>query len=50
MGHDSHHGEGAAHTNPHATKESDTDLTLRIRPIELIKHNPNVFHVPLGVS
>lgn len=44
MGHD-HHGSHGAHTNPHATQEADNELSLRIRPIELIKHNPNLFHV-----
>ena len=48
MGHDSHsHHE---HTNPHAVQEADKDLPARIRSIEFIKHNPNLFHVPLGLS
>lgn len=43
MGHgsDSHNVK----TNPHAIQESDQDLPYRIRSIELIKHNPNLFHV-----
>ena len=44
MGHDSHHEK----TNPHAVQEADSDLPLRIRSIDLIKHNPNLFHVPFG--
>ena len=47
MGHDEHHHE---HTNPNAVQEADKDLPARIRSIEFIKHNPNLFHVPLGVS
>lgn len=46
MSHDAHH----AKTNSHATQEADIDLPARIRSIEFIKHNPNLFHVPLGVS
>jgi hypothetical protein len=45
MGHDAHHNE---HVNAHATPEADADLPLRIRSIEFIKHNPNLFHVPLS--
>lgn len=44
MGHDNHHG-GHEKTNPHAVQETDVELTQRIRSIELIKHNPNVFHI-----
>lgn len=43
MGHDNHHGHEKV--NPHATQETDAEIVQRIRPIELIKHNPNVFHV-----
>mgnify|MGYP001806577723 CR=1 FL=1 len=43
-GHDDHHGHHE-HVNPHATTEADDQLLLRVRPIELIKHNPNLFHV-----
>jgi hypothetical protein len=46
MGHDNH-GAHAEHTNPHAVQETDKELPLRIRSIELIKHNPNLFHVGL---
>ena len=31
--------------NPNNTKEEDADMPLKIRPIELIKHNPNLFHL-----
>jgi hypothetical protein len=40
MSHESH-----IETNPHAIKEDDKDLPYRIRSIELIKHNPNLFNV-----
>jgi hypothetical protein len=46
MGHD-HHGAHAEHTNPHAVQEADSEPPSRIRSIELIKHNPNLFHVGL---
>lgn len=46
MGHD-HHDHGHVKTNSHAIPEGDGELPLRIRSIELIKHNPNLFHVPL---
>ena len=39
-----HHGHHE-HTNPHAIQETDEQLTQKVRPIELIKHNPNLFHV-----
>ena len=45
MGHDNHGHE--SHTNPHAVQEADHELPARIRSIELIKHNPNIFHVDL---
>jgi hypothetical protein len=44
MGHDNHHG-GHEKVNPHAVQETDVEITQRIRSVELIKHNPNVFHV-----
>ena len=48
MSHDSHsHSHGHMQTNSHAVQETDTELTHRIRSIELIKHNPNTFHVDL---
>ena len=31
--------------NPNNLKEDDADLSAKIRPIELIKHNPQVFHL-----
>ena len=31
--------------NPNNIKEEDADLSAKIRPIELIKHNPQVFHL-----
>jgi hypothetical protein len=46
MGHD--HQHDSVHTNSHATPEADNELPLRIRPIELVKHNPNKFHVALS--
>jgi hypothetical protein len=42
-GHDDHH----EHTNPHAIQESDEQMPHKIREIDLIKHNPNLFHVKL---
>jgi hypothetical protein len=45
MGHDNH---GHQKTNPHAIQETDSELKQRIRSIELIKHNPNLFHVSLS--
>lgn len=38
-GHDEHQ-----RTNPNAIQESDDQMPLKIREIELIKHNPNMFH------
>jgi hypothetical protein len=43
MGHGHH--DTHEHVNHHATQEADDQLPLRVRPIELIKHNPNLFHV-----
>lgn len=40
-GHSDHH----VHENTNNIPESDEELTQKIRPIELIKHNPNLFHV-----
>ena len=31
--------------NPENIKEDDAELSSRIRPIELIKHNPQLFHM-----
>ena len=47
MGHDSH-DHGHEKTNPHAIQEADNQLPFRVRSIDLIKHNPNIFHVGLG--
>jgi len=44
MSHDNHHG-GHEKTNSHALQETDSEVAQRIRPIELIKHNPNTFYV-----
>ena len=41
MGGHGHHDEG----NLHNMQESDSDIVKKIRPIELIKHNPNLFHL-----
>ena len=41
MGGHGHHIAG----NLNNTKEDDKDIVNRIRPIELIKHNPQVFHL-----
>lgn len=41
-GHDDHHGQ---HVNEHNIHENDADLPSKIRPIDLIKYNPNMFHV-----
>ena len=46
MGHD-HHDHGHEKTNPHAIPEPDQDLPLRIRSIDFIKHNPNLYHVSI---
>ena len=45
MSHDSHSHQK---TNANAIPEADTELPQRIRSIELIKHNPNLFNVPLS--
>ena len=44
MGHD----HGNEKFNPHAIFEADNELPLRIRSIDFIKHNPNVYHVPIS--
>ena len=41
MGGHKHHIEG----NPNNIKETDEDIVSKIRPIELIKHNPQAFHL-----
>ena len=41
-GHDDHN---AAKINEHAVKETDKELPRKIRSIDLVKHNPRVFHV-----
>jgi hypothetical protein len=40
-GHSDHHTQG----NPNNIQETDSEITSKIRPIELIKHNPNLFHL-----
>ena len=42
-GHDSH-GHGS-HRNEHNLKESDSEMLGKIQLIELVKHNPNHFHL-----
>ncbi len=42
-GHGDHHGH--VKVNEYAVKEKDEDLVYKIRTIELIKHNPNLFHL-----
>ena len=37
--HDAHEG------NPHNIKETDDEIKSKIRSIDLIKHNPNHFHL-----
>ncbi len=46
MGQD-HHDHRHEKTNPHAIPEPDQDLPLRIRSIDFIKHNPNLYHVSI---
>lgn len=43
MSHDEDHSH--IKTNPNAIKEDDKDLPYRIRSIDLVKHNPNLFNV-----
>jgi len=43
-GHDNHHH----HANPNAIQEPDETLPLRIREIDLIKYNPNLFYVSIS--
>jgi hypothetical protein len=40
-GHDDHQDGG----NDHNIQESDEEITYKIRPIDLIKFNPNLFHL-----
>ena len=44
MGHDHGHEK----TNTNAIPEADNELSLRIISIDFIKHNPNVYHVPIA--
>lgn len=44
----SHHFDSHQKTNANAIQESDLEITKRIRSIELIKHKPNLFHVPFN--
>ena len=39
------HGDHESHGNPNNIQETDSEITSKIRPIELIKHNPNLFHL-----
>ena len=41
-GHDDHHD---THVNEHNIQENDADLPYKIRPIDLVKYHPNLFHV-----
>lgn len=41
------HNDNTLRVNPNAIQESDDQMPLKIREIELIKHNPNMFHVSL---
>jgi hypothetical protein len=43
MGGHGHHDHNQAHGNPNNIKESDDEIVSKIREIELIKHNPNLF-------
>ena len=46
MVHDDDNSHGHASVgNPDNIKEPDSEISHRIRPIELIKHNPNLFHL-----
>src|SRR5437870_2130909 len=44
-GHHDDHGHHGQRTNEHNIHESDADIPQKIRPIDLIKYNPNLFHV-----
>lgn len=44
-GHDNHGHNGDHHHASKRIQESDQEIVSKIRPIELIKHNPNLFHV-----
>jgi len=39
------HEESHQQTNPNAIQESDEQMPLKIREIDLVKYNPNMFHV-----
>ncbi len=39
------HGHYHAHGNKNNTPETDDEIVHKIRPIELIKHSPNAFHL-----
>ena len=38
-------GHGHNEGNPNNFQETDEDMPLKIRPIDLIKYNPNMFHL-----
>ena len=41
MGHDEHHGHEGGHSGP--PTNGDLTLVYKIQPIDLVKHNPNIF-------
>jgi hypothetical protein len=41
MGHDEHHGHEGGHSGP--PTKGDLTLVYKIQPIDLVKHNPNIF-------
>ena len=45
MGGHGHGDHGGHKTNEHNLRENDSDMPYKIRPIDLIKYNPNLFHV-----
>ena len=46
MGGHGHHISG----NPNNVKEDDSELSSKIRSIELIKHNPQLFHLEFNLA
>lgn len=46
MGGHGHHDDGHGQkVNEKNIKESDSEMPFKIRPIDLIKYNPNLFYV-----
>ena len=39
------HGDDGHHGNDNNISETDEDMPFKIRPIDLIKFNPNHFHM-----